>query len=324
MRTEDKVTQLTSEVQSIFQTAQGDAARQLLWEQMNTMISTLCTPAASAVDNIYSLQLRTLLKGSGTWLEKESLFDLWMHQRLPILWIFGGPGVGKSFLSTWLINYLLARHGPLSTYPSGISVGYFFIKENNDILRNPNIIFKTLAWQIQQNDQEFKRHVIATCQQNRNVARAEDTWENIFLSYYQSPKTVGRGAILVIDGLDEADSDVRKRLLRIMKDYARSTRVGFESRIQFAVIGRTTLRSDLKILDFDREERFITVSTEKNLEDIKNYITDRLKSLSIVQEMRRRKASGLEVAQRFARGIRRKILEGADGVFMWVSDRFNQ
>ena len=104
----------------------------------------------------------------------------------------------------------------------------------------------------------------------------------------------------------------------MIRDYVRTARRG-EGRVQFAVVGRTTLKSDMHALGLDREEKFISVSTEKNSEDLKNYITDRLKQLSVVQEMRNRRPDGPELAQKSARAMRRKILKGADGVFLWAS-----
>ena len=279
---------------------------------------TLRTPAVASTDEWYSWFRRKLLQGSGSWLQNEEFFGYWMQHRAPILWVFGGPGSGKTMLSTWLITLLREQFESKSETYSGTSVGYFFIKENVEDLRNPNIIFKTMAWQIQQTDEVFRNHAARSCEFDQKVIRAEDTWENLFLDYYQGPLSDGRRAILVLDGLDEAGVDAQRRILRLMKDYVSLVRSGRPHRIQFAVFGRSTLRPELKRVKLDREEKIIEVSPSKNHQDMSNYITNRVKDLDIVKVMRRKKPGGPEKAKKFARGIRRKVLDGAGGVFLWV------
>ncbi|KAK2603101.1 hypothetical protein N8I77_009583 [Diaporthe amygdali] len=279
---------------------------------------TLKTTAVDSTDDWYSWFRRKLLQGSGSWLQNEGFFAYWMQHRAPILWIFGGPGSGKTMLSTWLISLLHEQFESKSETYSGTSIGYFFIKENVEDLRNPNTIFKTMAWQIQQTDAMFRNHAARSCEFDHKVVRAEDTWENLFLDYYQGSLSDDRRAILVLDGLDEASIDAQRRILRLMKDYVSRVRSGMPHRIQFAVFGRSTLRSELKRVKLDREEKIIEVSPSKNHQDMSNYITNRVKELDIVKAMRRKTPGGPEKARKFARGIRRKVLNGAGGVFLWA------
>lgn len=279
---------------------------------------TLKTAAIASTDDWFSWFRRRLLQGSGSWLQDEEFFGYWMQHRAPILWIFGGPGSGKTMLSTWLISLLHEKFETNSGTHSGVSIGYFFIKENVEDLRNPNNIFKTMAWQMQQTDTAFRNHAARSCEFDHKVVRAEDTWENLFLEYYQGPLSDGRRAILVLDGLDEASVDVQRRILRLMKDYISRVRSGMPHRIQFAVFGRSTLRPELKRVKLDREEKIIEVSPSKNHQDMSNYITNRIKELDIIKAMRRRAPGGPEKAKKFARSIRRKVLDGAGGVFLWV------
>lgn len=219
-------------------------------------------------------------------------------------------------LSTWLISLLHEQFETNSETHLGTSIGYFFIKENVEDLRNPNNIFKTMAWQIQQTDAGFRNHSARCCEFDNKVVRAEDTWENLFLDYYQGPLSDGRQAILVVDGLDETTIDVQRRILRLIKGYVSRVRSGIPHRIQFAVFGRSTLRPELKRVKLDREEKIIEVSPSKNHQDMSNYITNRVKELDIVKAMRRKAPGGPEKAKKFARGIRRKVLDGAGGVFL--------
>lgn len=279
---------------------------------------TLKATAVETTNDWYSLFKRKLLDGSGSWLEGEFLFETWLQGHAPILWVFGGPGSGKTMLSTWLITMLNKKLEAKSDVMSSTSVGYFFIKENTEDLRNPNIIFKTMAWQIQETDSRFRKHAAKTCEFNRNIIGVEETWENLFLKFYQGPHSEGRRAILVIDGLDEAELDTQRRILHLLKEYVTQVRSCLPCKVQFAIFGRLELRGELEMLNLDRVEKIIEVSSVKNYKDMENYITTRLKSLQIIKMMRRRGQGGDKEARRFARGVRQKVLDGAGGVFLWA------
>ncbi|KAI0424360.1 hypothetical protein F5Y09DRAFT_324588 [Xylaria sp. FL1042] len=306
---------LTRENAAAIQEIKAQQIDQHLLENMHHILKTT---AVTQTDDWYSLFKRNLLEGSGAWLQKEEFFDVWMQHQAPILWIFGGPGAGKTMLSTWLITTLNKQFEAKSEMGLGTHVGYFFIKENVDNLRDPNILFKTMAWQIQQTDSLFRKHAATVCGFNRKTAGAEDTWENLFLDFYQGYQGQDRRAILIIDGLDEAGIHTQRRILRLMKDYVSRIRAGQPARIQFAIFGRLTLRPELERIHLDREEKIIEVSSIKNHEDMENYITNRVKNLTIVRMMRSRKPDGPKEAKKFARGVRQKVLDGAAGVFLWA------
>ncbi|GAW25704.1 putative nacht and tpr domain protein [Rosellinia necatrix] len=217
--------------------------QQVSQHMLENMHHILHTGAVVQTDDWYSVFRRNLLDGSGAWLQKEEFFDLWMQHQAPILWVFGDPGAGKTILSTWLINMLNKKFEPISEISLNTHIGYFFIKENVGDLRHPNLLFKTMAWQIQQVDPLFRGHAAKVCEFNRKVAGAEDTWENLFLDFYRGND---RRAILIIDGLDEAELHAQRRILRLIKDYVSSIRTGQPARIQFAVFGRFTLRPELE------------------------------------------------------------------------------
>ncbi|KAJ3559868.1 hypothetical protein NPX13_g9478 [Xylaria arbuscula] len=306
---------LSKETASAIQEMRTQQIDQHLLENMHHILKTT---AVTQTDDWYSLFKRNLLEGSGAWLQKEEFFEVWMNHQAPILWVFGGPGAGKTMLSTWLITTLNKQFESKSEMSGATHVSYFFVKENVEDLRNPNILFKTMAWQIQQTDPLFRRHAATVCEFNRKTAGAEDTWENLFLEFYQGFQGQDRRAVLIIDGLDEAEIHTQRRILRLMKDYVSRIRAGQPARIQFAVFGRLTLRPELERIQLDREEKIIEVSSVKNYEDMENYITNRVKNLTIVRMMRSKKPDGPKEAKKFARGVRQKVLDGAAGVFLWA------
>lgn len=239
--------------------------------------------------------LTQLMRRKQAWLQKEPIFASWMDQKATILWVFGGPGAGKSYLSTWIVKTLLEKDASLRG-----PVAYFFIKENSEILRDANVILKTLAAQLIDKDVEFRQHAVAVCSQRSSTVTADDTWENLFLAYYGNPQPGSvRKATMIVDGLDEATPSTRRTILGYMQELVGGRRAA----LHFAVVGRTSLRSDM---NFTRLEKiyFIEVSKYKNRDDIDTYIRKRLEEVEILQVMRRLKPNGLKRANKTGALIR--------------------
>ncbi|TGJ88629.1 hypothetical protein E0Z10_g27 [Xylaria hypoxylon] len=294
-----KIDNVHEDVRLIQGAVQEITVQQIDQRVLENMHHVLRTTAITQTDDWYALFKRNLLEGT---------HSLGLR----------GPWAGKTMLSTWLITTLNKQFETKSELGLDTHVGYFFIKENVDDLRDLNILFKTMAWQIQQTDPLFRRHAATVCEFNRKTAGAEDTWENLFLDFYQGYQGRDRRAVLIIDGLDEAELHTQRRILRLMKDYVSRIRAGQPARIQFAIFGRLTLRPELERIHLDREEKIIEVSSVKNYEDMENYITNRVKNLAIVRMMRSRKPDGPKEAKKFARGVRQKVLDGAAGIFLWA------
>ena len=205
-----------------------------------------------------------------------------------------------------------------------MSVGYFYIKENEQQLRDLNAILKTLAWQIAENDPVFKKHAAEICSTKKNIVSAEQTWLNLFVAFYQSKANADKSAMLVVDGLDEAPRAARSTLLGLFKGLLSENADGARPHIQVAVIGRITLKGDM---DFEREEKFIQVSREKNQEDLDRYIVDRLSTLDIIKRLgeldkqeakKPSKKQNKPQAPVAKRKLKDKISSYADGVFLWA------
>ncbi|TLD28206.1 hypothetical protein PspLS_03751 [Pyricularia sp. CBS 133598] len=278
----------------------------------------LCgTTAVHEVQETYHRIKKDLLQGTGAWLRDEPIFQSWIKHQASILWIFGGPGSGKSYLSTW-ITMQLSENLIDSEYTRDSSVAYFFVKENNKDLRNANNILKTLAWQLCEQDANFKAHVAAACKGNKNPTfTPEDTWENLFLGYYNGKEPVPTSATIIIDGLDEAPRETRQILLGFLKRLVSALRSTDRVSIQFAVVGRNDLRNDM---DFTRQEKFylIKVDKTKNQNDIDSYVRRRLEDVEILRRMRKMKPRGKQDANAAGARIKKRILAGADGVFLWA------
>jgi len=272
----------------------------------------LCdTTAHDDVEEIYARNSKALLKGSCDWLETEPFFKSWTTHQTAVLCIFGRPGTGKTYLSTWIVQRLLES----SDDGKHSMVAYFFVKEGSGNLRSANTILKTLAWQIAMRDPGFKKHVAAVCGRRINIVTADNTWQTVFLDYYKSQGFAGQAATLVVDGLDEATLETRRTILRLLKDLV-PPRYDKSSNIQFAIVGRPELRGDENIHRLERS--CIIEVANKNQHDVERYIKKRLRDVRVLREMRRKMPDGRATATKFRNTIFKKVSEGADGVFLWA------
>lgn len=313
--THDAVEQLGADVRELGVGAKDATDAATRADEDARLKRVLCsTPAYDDVEELYARNARALLKGTGAWLETEPFFGSWAARRAAILWIFGGPGAGKTYLSTWIVKGLLEQS---EDKRAAAPVAYFFVKEDNENLRDANVILKTLAWQIAQQDAVFRKHAAVVCERRILTITAEDTWQNLFLDYYASDAGDGRAAAVVVDGLDEATAETRRTLLRLLKDLVTSRGGARRAKLQFAIIGRPSLRGDG---DFKRLEKsfVIEVSRLKNKQDIDQYIKKRLEDVQVLWEMRKLKPDGLKKANKFGSSILKKVSDGADGVFLWA------
>jgi hypothetical protein len=169
-RIEEVVKATDEKVNRALETIEADKDKKALAEDESRLRNTLSgTSAPADVEEIFVRNERVLLQGTGAWLENETFFRAWMNREAVILWIFGGPGSGKSFLSTRLIQLLRETNGDEDP------VAYFFVKENNENLRDANILLKTLAWQIATQDDEFRKHAVAVCRERSRTITADLT-----------------------------------------------------------------------------------------------------------------------------------------------------
>lgn len=134
----------------------------------NILRQVLCsTSVLDDVEETFATNKRRLVKGTGAWIRHEVFFIAWIEDHASILWIFGGPGVGKSHLSTWIVQELPTQK------PKGTTFAYFFVKEHNQVLRDANIILQTLAWQLAKQDSELRQHAAEVCQERIRTITAE-------------------------------------------------------------------------------------------------------------------------------------------------------
>jgi Cdc6-like AAA superfamily ATPase len=179
-------------------------------EDRNALANLLGSKTFERTRNLFLDINEDRMADSGDWIFEERLFQNWIDQHEPLLWIFGKPGAGKTFLSSKIIHYLQSEEMSSTTF-----VAYFFVKEDNQDLRSIDSILKSMAFQITQTDLPFRKFVSKVCRNSENLRNAETFWNRVFLDFFGSPQCSSTVFIL-LDGVDEAPRHEREILLGLL------------------------------------------------------------------------------------------------------------
>jgi tetratricopeptide (TPR) repeat protein len=272
--------------------------------------NALWTEAVPKTNEIFAEFEKNILKGTCEWLHEEAPFLAWEKEEASLLWVFGGPGAGKSFLATKTILFLRDQHGKNLGQHSKAAVSYFYLKEDNQSLHDLNVILKTIAYQIVQKDETYREYVQSVCGSAEATNTAEKTWKALFLDFYMSTQGAGSSAFIVIDALDEAPLDTRRKLLDLLKvlvNQGPGNRTTIP-RLKVAIFGRPDIKDDM---EFPRQ-KFVNVNAQKNRKDINDHILSRLPLVRVLKDMKPKART------KFAKEIRDTILQRADGMFFWA------
>ena len=279
---------------------------------------------SSAAVEKYHGMLEDMLEGSGEWIVKERLFEKWLDQKAPIMWIFGGPGAGKSFLSTFMISYLEKLHPANLQHPSSFSVSYFYIKESNQQMRSLITVLRSLSFQIAGRNIVYRRYVASFADSVDKISTAKGIWQHLFLDFFTSTTFDKNFAAIVIDGVDEAEAEDRECILKLLKSLQEALNSGKPARIQIALVGRPNLRNDIAMVwgdDSWQDDKDSISVAGKNAADISKYI---LENINKIMLLRPKKLLPLKAQIALRQSIIKTLTEGANGMFMWVKLMIDQ
>jgi hypothetical protein len=140
-------------------------------------------------------------EGTLSWVFKMPELKTWLtsqpnsYER--ILWIRGGPGVGKSFMAGFLIETLKK---------SNSVVMYFFCKRGEAKLTDVRDILRTLAYKCIQSSHQA-RTVLEVLMKEQFPATTNVPIPLLFTKLIDEPlKYITQDIYIILDGLDEADS----------------------------------------------------------------------------------------------------------------------
>ena len=270
-------------------------------------VKAILQPSVTPQDTFDQLK-KARLPGSGEWIHDESLFDSWISRDLPVLWVSGMPGAGKSFLSSAIISYLKDQYPPGAHDGAQISIAYFFFKDNNPKTRSFHQALRDLAFQIYQNDPVYAKYLDTACGSPDDIETIESAWRVLFREFFIIQNNINdSGVFLILDGLDEAFDAERNDFLDLLQEIRPDASSG--SRIQLVMVGRPHLFDAISdALQGRGVLPTIDVDGTKTSEDIRSYIQSSIRKSRVLKR----------VSKKLQDEVVESLSAQANGMFLWV------
>ena len=245
-----------------------------------------------------------ITRGTCQWIEKVDKFESWLKGPTHhLLWISGGPGKGKTFLSIYLAQNLSMMASEVSQTP--LVLEYFC--DNRDNRRNTRLaVLRGLLYQLLKADNTLYEDILPEFElwQARSGNLFSDAHVDELWGIFKKMINKVPGQIyFVLDGLDECDGATIKFIkakLEVM--YSASDR-GESRNIKTVIVSRrlATIVENALWIDLDLMHR------QEREEDLKAFTSSRVASLFTIPG-----------DDEWQAPLERILLERAGGTFLWI------
>lgn len=278
---------LKSLVSKIISTSRSDKPHSANRRESSDVKSLLAITELPDIDYIFYRD--QWAEGTSKWILEDEGYLQWLnaHGSTPrLLWLNGGPGTGKSVLSSFIINSLVEQ---------GISCQYFFINFGDQKKRSLSLLLRSISYQIARSAPDFLRKLLELMDEGIDFDAADPRtiWERIFKSILFSVEEV-QPLHWIIDGLDETHDP--RALIRLLSD------IPFSSvPIRILFVGRKTSEIVAGFQKIPKALIFGSISIEGHPEDLGCYIRQEL-SMSSTAEFKE------SIVQRIVKGAQNNFL----------------
>ncbi|UZP43119.1 hypothetical protein NXS19_010935 [Fusarium pseudograminearum] len=242
-------------------------------------------------------------QGTCAWILQNKRIRSWADAKpnTPALWLKGSAGTGKSVLCTQLINFLKETKFVIwhfCTYLYATSTMY-------------EQILKSLLLQILQKDADLVAHVYKTCVMERKSPTTtvlEQLLQKLLESMSSEPNQVDY-VWVIIDGLDECDSDKQLRLVRLINQLTSKPVIPGSTACKVLISSRAPSDSLERLM----RKQIVSLSEEKSVLNMAvwQYVDQRLESMET-------KLRQLNIQHANIVEIQEAIVIKSDGMFLYA------
>ena len=242
--------------------------------------------------------------GTCDWILAQDSYTSWLIEDSPqLLWLSGGPGIGKTMISTFMVEEL-AR---LAERSSQITLAYYFCDDKDEKRKTATAILRGLLLQLLRQRPMLFKHI----QSDFDISR-----DNLFTSFHglwrvfdAIVKDPEAGEVFcLIDALDECDKELRQSFLSNFTELFTSLQNKI-STFRFIVTSRR---------ESDIEELFSAASPAiQNLQVDSRRVNDDLSKFIDFKVDKLSEKKGYRPKQKDR--IKRALTEKAGGTFLYVS-----
>ncbi|KAI9890741.1 MAG: hypothetical protein M1814_003671 [Vezdaea aestivalis] len=239
--------------------------------------------------------------GTCEWILANEEYIQWLSSPgLRLLRLFGNPGIGKTMMSSFLVDEL----GAWIKKQANSSFGYYFCDDKDERRNTDTAIIRGLLLQMLEQTPDLLRYLEAEFK--RQDEKLFDNFEALWRIFVTILRTTTKGTmVILIDALDECSKASRDRFLDAVSEFLTTTPIPLN--VKFLVTSRTHTDVSERLVDF---ERSIHIDSKIITRDLMNYIDDRVADL-----IRRKEYLSLVHKEKIVKFLKK----GAGATFLWVS-----
>lgn len=252
------------------------------------------------------------LDGTCSWISNNSCYREWRNsERSELLWIHGDPGKGKTML---LISQVLELKSAIErSRDAQSSLAFFFCDDKDEGLKNAVSVLRNLLYQLLCQCPEYVNCFRDEYEKLRNQLFSssnaqQSLWRILEMVLDQS---IGRTTWLLIDALDESDSESREILLRRLRSRIDRLNCGQGSSRPTKEKWLVTSRNEPRIKEAMGGS--LDISLELNVssvaEDVRRFINAK------VEDLAKKKLYNKDQKKEITKTLHGK----ADNTFLWAS-----
>lgn len=242
--------------------------------------------------------------GTCEWLIQHPSYREWLADtNRPLLWISGGPGKGKTMLAIYITEVLQ----PVVDSANDVLL-YYFCSNRNKNQNTALTILRGILHQWIDLDPDLAQHIKNSFEGTETTKYTVSSFVSLWRVFLTLLRQTGSSRVVcVLDGLDECEKESLRQLLDAVGNYLSDSREKPRPRLKLILLSRpqpAILESKLgqyqqiKLDDSDTEISH----------DVERYIFAKVAELASEQNL-----SEEMVAQ-----VRRALLAGSNGTFLWV------
>ena len=249
--------------------------------------------------------------GTCEWILAQDRYTKWLvEQGSRLLWLSGGPGIGKTMVSSFLVEEM--TH--LAERSSQMTLAYYFCDDKDEKRRTATAILRGLLLQLLRQRPVLFKHIQPGYDMSRDTlfTNFHSLWR-VFLSVVYDPEA--DNVYCLIDALDECGKESRQPFLTSL-----TTVFGLQQEkktsVKFIITSRRENDIEEELVSADNPYvQDLHIDSGNVNHDLFNFINVRVNQLAVKRKFR---------SKRTAEELERVLTQKAGGTFLYVSLVLNE
>lgn len=249
--------------------------------------------------------------GTCEWILAQDRYTAWLFGQGPrLLWLSGGPGIGKTMISSFLVEEI----AHLAERSSQMTLAYYFCDDKDEKRRTATAILRGLLLQLLRQRPVLFKHIQPGFDVSRDTlfTNFHSLWR-VFLSVVQDPEA--DTVYCLIDALDECEKESRQLFLTSLTD-AFGLRQEKMTSVKLIITSRRENDIEEELLSADNPQvQDVHIDSGSVNRDLYKFINVRVNQLAVKRKFR---------SKRTAEELERALAQKAGGTFLYVSLVLNE